>query len=262
MRSVDDSYNEEVESNAMGLLNGNGNGGGGPTITADYDTAADGSMFVHNNNTNNEEQQQEQQRQQQQGGASAGVPPPLLTTTQSARPPLPVPRSHNPQQQQGVADAVVGIPVAEVVLVEGTTPASNGGSGSNGRRGGVSNGGSNRASLTVAVVPTISENPSALQVPDISAPVTRTQGGDDDADGQQEEGGLQGTAAEDDRQGGDDGRRRRSASPPSALCGKAEGTTGGDDHHNGMDDSENADGCSEDDPIWPPDAKRQRQGSS
>jgi cryptochrome 2 len=259
MRSVDESYNEEVESNAVGILGG---GGGGATTAADYDTAADGSMLVHNNEVQQQHQQHEQE-QQTAGGASAavrgggsGALAPVLT---AARPPLPVPRSHSQRQQQQQQNVALGVPVvadvAEVVLVEGTTPGSNGGSGSGRRGGGASNGGSNRASLTVAVVPTISENPSAAQVPDIYQQEEGTEV-IDDAELQailQPQGDGLGTTA---------GRRSRSASPPLvALCGRAEGTTGGD-HHDGRADSDNTAGGSEDDPVWPPEAKRQRQGSN
>jgi hypothetical protein len=249
MRSVGDSYNEEVESNAIGLhldggfdhrVNGDGgdhvgdepNEGGVPTTAAGIDTAAaaDGSMLVHTTTTAN-------------ATTNANALAPLLV----ARPPLPVPRSLHTRQAAPVPVA------AEIVIIEGTAPGSNG--GSNGRRDGTSNGGSNRASLTVAVVPTISETPSALQVPDISAPVT-THGHAD---------GCQNNQEEQTEAMPEDGRKSRSVSPPGALCGRAEGTADGD-HHNGMAGSENTAGSSEEDPVWPPehppDAKRQRQGSS
>ncbi|KAG7672050.1 hypothetical protein Ndes2526B_g06988 [Nannochloris sp. 'desiccata'] len=260
LRSVDESYNEEVESNAIGII-GSGGGGGAPTTTAEYDINVDASMLV----MHNEEQQQQQEEQQRNAGlASAAVCggdnsalDPLLV---AARPPFPVPQSGNQPQ-------MVNVPVAEVVLVQGTTPGSNGGSGSNGRRGGgASNGASNRGSLTVAVVPTLSENPFDVQVPDTSAPIT-TQGDD-----YYQQGGEETENREDDRppplplQLSQEGQGRHAGrsglvSPPVALCGKAEGTTGGD-HHNGRADSENTAGESEEDPVWPPEAKRQRQGSN
>jgi len=259
LRSGDESYNEEVESNAIGIL-GNSGGGGALAITADYDINADASMLVAHNQEQ-QQQQEEQQKQEQEenagealdavhGGDSSALAPVL------ARPPLPVPQSHTQRQ-------VVTAPVA-VVLVDGTTPGSNG--DSNGRlHGGPSNGGSNRASLTVAV-PTISENPIDVQVPDTSAPVT-TQGDGyhqqeaERAENRGEEDGLPPLILE------EEGKRRRylersrSVSPAVALCGRAEGTTGGD-HHNGRTDSKNTAGGSGEDPVWPPEAKRQCQGSS
>jgi len=253
MRGLDESYNEEVESNAIGIL------GGAPAVAADYDINADASMLVAHN---------EEQQEQQQGNAGVAVAAvhgkdtsALAPLSAEARPPLPGPRSQ-PQGQ------IVNAPVAEVVLVEGTTPGSNG--GSNGRlHGGASNGGSNRASLTVAVVPTISENPFDVQVPDTSIPVVTITTHQNDGDYQQEgeetekeEDGLQLPPQEDRERRQLEKSQSRSVSPPVALCGKAEGTTGGDYHNGRRTGSENTAEGSREDPVWPPKAKRQCQGSN
>ena len=277
-----DALDEEVESNAGGCCDDDDD-----DLISEIDDGNNAASGAQHHQLHHQQQQQQQQQQHiynsDAGGVSARVPPP---------PPLPPP-----------AIAAPDAPPARLLFAvepPATFHRSFGNASGSGRRGGSGNGGggSYHASHTMAVVPTVSNSPSAVHVPDTNTPMRDDDDDElDDGDNNNNNnnnnnggGGSGGDAQNgmdmvltytdgdgddyvDDGDGRDDyhhqgrahrnrgyGERSAPSQPPldrpdgAAAAGGSNGSGNG----NGGRREEGSD----DEPEWPPESKRQRQGSS
>lgn len=265
---------EEVQSNVSGL-GGNGLATGG---------AGDGSLvsgqgYSYAPHRSAGRVPTSQQRRNHQSAATDGrgsaaapvpatrstvLPPPpaaalptrvAVVSAPPPRPPAPLVRA--PVLHQPITAWAPPHSGAEAVLLEGLgagiglnlTPGSNnatpGNASGSGRRG--ASGGSNRASLTFAVVPTLSETPSEVRVPDTSAAPMED---DEEMRRSEEESGEQ------EEYGRHHRHRHRPSSQAVELYGEAEGTAR---DHPAPDRS--GDG-SDEEAAWPPENKRQRHNDT
>ena len=256
LRNTGDSTDEEVESN-IGTHGGGGSGSGTAaartSLTGNQGYSYAGPRSVRGTPATTARTVKQTTTNGRASIADAGA---AASTPHTFRPPAPAVRA--PIIQQPIAAWEPAHTRAEAVLLDalGMTPGSNGvGVGAvrattgSGRRG--ASGGSNRPSLTIAVVPTMSEDPKdAHRVPDTSVPM------DDDSRLRQyreeESKEESGDRDQDYSPRQDDNQYHRSHSPPAELYGQAEGTAR--DHpapEHGAD-------ASEGEAVWPPESKRQR----